>query len=442
MKRGAAFLLRAATSAALLSAALAQEPPRERGQEPQVPDLPQPRSGIGITGLSVYGQGISPLGNGDHIGQPWSGSLFAVGGTADLGWHSFKQTRVATLDYHLAGDWNPKWSQMNGFDHTVNLAIRTDQENRVSFALSGVAEQRRLSNMLFDPLTAAQISLSRTNADFSNAMGDMRDTGTVFTPAVELWMFGQNLRRAAGRFSLSYRQSRRVSWYSTVSAERTLPISPDQKDFPGAFYFGGLSSASAGGGVQVSLSRRTSFGLSAFYGRTDSSPLQTWSLTAGANVTRRFSEHAVGYLSGGYDHMVEFAPVTHPPIHSYYAAAGLGFSRGQHSLVLLANTGLTSRYGTGVQRSNAGQFIWTASTRNRLWTASTGVSYQQLTGGGLATSQGWNCRFDLSRRLGRQFNLTAQAVYAGINYSRLGNPRANVLLGRVELSWTSLRFWR
>jgi hypothetical protein len=427
---------RVAGTFALTAIIAAQEPPRTREEQQQPAEDTPARSGARVNRLSIYSNGISASGVQLVGNSPWSGPIAGVGSSADVGWRGVGSSSTISIDYQAAYDWNNRQPEINGWDHAVQLSIRTRESSRARFALMGSAENRRRWGLLFDPLSVMTMSLTPSMETLRNTLEETRDAGTPLAPTLDTWLFGQRIRRATGRVTAGYAQSPRLSWYSTVWAERILPGQSGDGQSPAAFPFADVTSGAAGGGFQYAISRRSALGGTANYGRNFSGTIRSWMADAGLNFSRAFSEHWFGYLAGGYGVMREIAPVLLPTARSYNGGIGLGAVRGSHTFVLLARRGLTSRYGLGVMRSQQGEVTWSWLPRARPWEVSATGSYQMLTGGGQPDLNGWTGQCTLTRRLSRHLDLTAEAVYADMGRSGMGMQQSASVRGvRISLVW-------
>lgn len=428
---------RSVTALVALAALMpAQEP------QPQEAEAPRPRAGVGVNHVSAYGMGLSTSGLEDAGATPWSGRLAAGGASFNVGMRTIGRMATAEFDYGLAYDWNNQQPLFNGFDQAINLAVRTREGNRTQFSLTGTAEQRRLSSQLFEPLGVVTLVRSRSFTDVSDSLAEIRAAGTPVVSALDLWLFGSRLRRATGRTMVTFAQSRRLSWYGIAAAERTLPALESGRDLPERTMLTGVSMGNAGGGFQLAVSRRTSIGGSAGYGRTFAGPVRAWSSDAGLNFSRFLSERCFVYAAGGYGVMRELTEARPPAAHSYQASGGLGVSHGAHTVTVLALRGLSSRYGASGLRSAAGEAAWNWRPRLQPWGLAASVNYQRLTGDRQQQLQGWTGQFGVTRNLGRQAGIAVQMVYAGLD-GRLGGPllSAGVRALRITLFWDPLDLW-
>jgi hypothetical protein len=408
-------------------------------QEPG-PNVEQPQgSGIGLTEFSTYVTRLSNSGSDSVAGSPLSRPILVGGLSASGGWHETGRTAAATLDYVLNYTWNDLNRTFNGFDHEVRLGIRTGQNRRVGLAIGVTAEQHRLSSALFEPLGVVTLARSGSFSNLTDSLADIRNGGTSFAPALDLWLFGQNMRSLEANTTLTWSQSRRLSWYSTLSAERMLPLSTADAGPGAGFSYHGVTSGTGGGGFQYELSRRTSLGGSASYGRSESSLASTSIATGGFNLSRYLNEHLFAYGAVGYDVMQEFRAEDRSVMHSYDASAGVGVRHGSQTVVLLVHRGLSSHYGLGAMRSEAGEVVWNWTPAGRLVMFSASGNYSRLTGVG-ERLQGWSGRFGMSRRLSRRVQFNADAVYAGVDGLAFNGARALAI--RFGFSWIPMDLWQ
>jgi hypothetical protein len=419
-------------------AGLAQDSPEPDASPSQQIDQPVRRlSGVGITGVSTYVVGLETAASALSPDSPWSRPIVAGGMSTNGGWHAIGATSSFLLDYQASYEWNSVESDLNGLSQHAQLSLRTGEGSRIRFAVEGIAEQRRLSSALFDPLGAISLAHSQSSRDLTQSLQESRDQGTYPESALDLWLFGRSMREAGGHVTLTFDQSRRLSWYSTVSADRVLPMSGTPPSSSG-FVYQGVTSGSAAGGFQYSLSRRTSFGGTAGYGISGASLIHTYSANGGINLSHFFSDHWFAYAAAGYVRMRQDQTALSAILNTYDGSAGMGATRGAQTLVFLFHRGLSPRYGTAGLQSGAGEVTWTWSPTARPWAMTASGDYQRLNGSG-QNLQGWTGRFGVDRRLGGGLTLSFDAVYAGIEGRVFGSART--FATRIAMTWVPLRLW-
>ncbi len=422
---GGCALLLCASAARLL----AQPPPEEESEPPRV------RPGANVRAVSAYAMGLSASSlEGPGFQEPQC-RLGAGGASLEVGWRVAGRTGNSLLTYASSYDWNSRQPEWNGFDHAVRWTVRQGQGGRARVSFDASAEQRRWSTTLFEPFGAVTLARSQAFPALRDSLEEIRAAGTPGGPALDLWLFGRRVRRAAGRGAVTLAQSRRATWYGFVGGERIAPAAEAGSDLPARTMARGVTTGNTGGGLQFAVDRRTSVGVSAGYGRTYTGLLQTWSADGGLTLTHFLNERFFLYLAGGYGTMREILAEPLPPARSYQASGGWGGVRGAHTVTILAQRGLSARYGVAGLRSIAGETAWRWRPRNGGWGLSSSLSYQRLAGANLTSLQGWTTQWGVTRALTRETGVHLAAVCAGLSGRLAGPLSASVVAVRISLFW-------
>ncbi len=109
--------------------------------------------------------------------------------------------------------------------------------------------------------------------------------------------------------------------------------------------------------------------------------------------------------------------------------------RGAHTVTILAQRGLSARYGVAGLRSIAGETAWRWRPHNGGWALSSSLSYQRLAGANLTSLQGWTAQWGVMRALTRETGVHLAAVYAGLSGRLAGPLSASVVAVRISLFW-------
>ncbi len=422
----------------LAASAVAQEPSYLR----PFTDASGPPSGPTVNSISAYA-GFYSLGSptntaGELAGPSSLGHLWVGGLSTDVGWYlSGKQTQ-AFVDYSIAYNGNAEYSSLGGFDHFLTLGLQTKLAPRVTLVVDARGESATFGGFLYEPTSS--LSLTETGGAPDLLGGAPTSTvvgGGVTNSPLSVLLYGATRRDASGGAKVVFAQSSRTTW--TVGSEfvRYLPSATTGPGVAGSFAYPGLTQGTAVMGFMYSLSRRTSFDAELGYSRSywAGSGAQTGSALLGLshNLSRRWFAR----VFGGYGGLAMFpASLKVPYVGAAQGGGSIGTKIDNTSVSFAASRSISDSYGLAASNTTTGQLAFTWQRPGSGWTVSGTGGYERLEGSTFALIQGWIGQFSVTRRVGRQFAIAAQGVYATDEGPATGDFASLMRRGvRLSLTW-------
>jgi hypothetical protein len=409
----------------LAGPACTQEPPQELEPAPPTASQRPLPEGIQLNSVSAY-TGATQLRFSD-TGGGTSGArdgLIVSGATADVAWHSGRQT-LFSVGYHAGYTYNQRYSSLNGFDHTVAIDLRTDPARRTVFSLAATGQSGVFSDVLFAASHSLSVAQQASSAQ-QLASGLLENGASAgLNSPLDLALSGSRRRSGAVYASVTHSYSRRLTSSVRVGISRELRSNSGQSEF--ASLYPNVTVGVADFGLTYSVSSRTRIIGSGNYSRSYTRLHRSEWESAGAGIERLIGRRSFGYVQGGYARMGGVGSAGFGR-NSYTISGALGTNKGYHTLAATARRGVSDMYGLGADNTIGFEGAWAWAPHAISWTLGSSVGYERIRGVGVGMVQAWVYQTNAVRRLSDHFEI----VFAGVYITNSGR-------GAIGLASPSLR---
>lgn len=366
-------------------------------------------------------------------------------------WSKFTERSSVSLDYTPSYTGYIRNSNLNALNHALSLTARRKLAPRWTLGFSVSGNLSSMEQSIFAPSTQSNVaSTPATFQDLASGLLSSKFTnnpqlGTILTssplvqsPVANL-IYGQRLFTASTQVSLSYSYSPRLSWTFSGGAARTQYMSGSQPLTAGnAYLLANTTSGNASMGFSYSLSPLTQVGGSATVSRVSSAIFDAYTTTSLATLGRTFGMHWVVQLHGG-------VAVTNPVRQIYSVTpmrpgpstgGSLAYKTVSHTFLGSYDRTVSDAYGFGATSSSAGAG-WHWRHPGNSWWLDASFGWQQLQGGVLENTSGWQTTAGISRVIGANIVFVAQYVHLDYSGGFLATPiHTTQEAVRVSMEWT------
>jgi hypothetical protein len=409
-------------------------------QETNVPAVPAQNatpaapSGLQIRSISAYANYESSfLPNGGTGFQPGLIALPAdvgFGGSIAIEWSKFTERSSFSLDYTPSYTGYIRNSNLNALNHALSLTTSRKLAPRwtLGFSVGGnlssmeqsIFAPSTLSNVASTPATFEDLAAGLLSSKFTNnpQLGTILGSSPLVQSPVANLIYGQRMFTGSTQVSLSYSYSPRFTLTFSGGAARTQYMSGSQASTPtNGYLLANTTSGNADLGFSYSLSPFTQIGGTVTVSRTTSSIFDAYTTTSLATLGRTFGTRWVLQLHGGI-------AVTNPVRQIYSATptevgpatgGSLAYKTLSHTFLIVLDRTVSDSYGLGAATSSTATASWHYRHPGSSWWLDSSFGWQQLSGGVLMNTAGWNTAVGLSRAISANVVLIAQYVH--LDYS-------------------------
>lgn len=413
--------------------------------------------GLQIRSVSAYANYESNfLPNGGAGFQGGSVTLPAdvgLGGSIALEWSKFTERSSVSLDYTPSYTGYIRNSNLNALNHALSLTTRRKLAPRwtLGFSLGGnlssmeqsIFAPSTLSNVASAPATFSDLASGLLSSTFTNnpQLGTILTSSPLVQSPVANLIYGQRLFTASTQVSLSYSYSPRLSWTFSGGAARTQYMSGSQATLTAnnSYLLANTTSGNASMGFSYSLSPLTQLGGTVAVSRVSSAIFDAYTTTSLATLGRTFGTRWVLQAHGG---VAVTNPVRQiysaPPMKPGPATGGsVAYKTLSHTFLAAYDRTVSDSYGLGAATSSSASASWHWRHPGSSWWLNSSFGWQQLLGGVLDNTSGWNTTVGLSRAIGANLVFIVQYVHLDYSGGFLATPyHTSQNAVRASIQWT------
>jgi len=429
-----------------------------------LPALPtaMPLSGLQLRSMSAYAVYYSngvPVNAGFQSAAANATADVGLGGSAVIAWTKFTDRSSFALTYTPSYTARVRYSSLDAFNNNLALTVSRKLAPRWNLGFSITGDLSSIDQSLFNatslgnvtsvPSSFEDLAAGLLASKFSSnpLLGSVLNTAPLVESPVRNLLYGERMLTTAGRVSLSYSYSPRLSITFTGGASRAQHVSDEQPvTAQNNFLVLDSTSGQAGMSISYSLSPLTQIGGSVTTVRVASSiadvDTTTSSVSIGRTVARRWilmAHGGVGVAKSIRQTTYQFSSTPKPAV-----GGSIGFKTFANTLLASFDRSVSDSYGLGASTSSSAGFSWRWSRPGRSWWLTSNFGWQRLETGNsgsaasfLQNTSGWQVTSGLGRNLNR--HLTLLLEYAYLNYSGGFQKTAYSLSQnavRVSLAWT------
>jgi hypothetical protein len=405
----------------------------------QPTEEPEPASpGFHVNALASYVQGYS-LRYPSLAGNTDGRSLWYIGGggTTDFGWLFPGRQTTGQVDYQLSYNRNQRFSTLNGFDHSVSMALHRQSSRRTSYTFRGSFESRLVSTAIFDGSSAQDLAHNAVDADeLATGLINLGADSVTLSP-VDLILYGARITTGSAAVGFSHAQSPRLTWTGTVAVGRVIRANSADPTIVALYPSATIGDASLTG--NYSLSPRTRVAVAGSFMESRSERYRYNWERGSVDLQRMFGRRSFGHIEAGYGRVVDRGG-NRQSRNAYTLATGVGTLAGYHTLLGTFRRSTADYRGVGLDTRVGVEFAWAYAPPQRAWTFSLSAAYEQLSTTGIgvdlpsASVAAYVSRVTASRRVTVHTRLVMEVAYVDTS-----SPAPLLLTGtgfRAAYIWT------
>ena len=372
----------------------------------------------------------------------------AVGGTASMGWASYKEGSNFALTYNPGFVMSARRPEWHAFQHALSANLGKKLSGRWHFTIGGGATLNSTIQFLLTPTVFGQIAAVPATFD-DLVQGILRNTYTNFelaslltgaplieSPARSL-LFGDRMLTASLRAGLSYSISPRTSVNFSATGSRYQYISANHDLVPSNL-LNHATVAGLGIGISHSWSPRTQIGASVSGGRTFSRYQDAYQMVADVQFGRAMSRRWLMQLHGGSGFIEGLRVANRLPSGPQFQGGGsLVYKTEAHTLLGSADRMFGDAYGMGSASTLNLRGAWNWAAPGSGWIANAAFGRQYYRRSAFGNIDGWHGLAGVGRRVSAHTSIHIEYMrlsYGGQSGSSTRTGQSGV---RAVFAWNA-----
>lgn len=409
------------------------------------------REGPQLYNASVFGAYYSE-GLGRGLGLSGLGDSLkadsAVGGTASMGWASYRERSNFAITYSPGFVMSARRPEWNSFQHSLSANGGRKLSGRWLSTFGVAASLSSTAQFIFMPTFYGQVAAVPATFD-DLVQGVLRNTFNNFelasiltgAPLIESparsVLYGDRMLSAAARAGLTYSVSPRTSLTFAAEGGRNQFISAKQ-DVRQPHILDRTTMAGVSIGLSHSRSPRTQIGVTASGGRTFSRYQDAYQTVVDAHIGHALTRRWLVQLHGGSGFVEALRQTNRLPTGPQYQVGGnAAFKTEAHTFIAGADRTFGDAYGMGSASTVTVRGAWSWTQPGGAWGLRASFAQQYYRRGIFGNIDGWQANAGIGRRVSRHTSVHLE--YMHLSYSQLAgsSARTNQSAVRAVFAWSA-----
>lgn len=379
--------------------------------------------GLHIYGVSVYvgastsayPQGGLSLNNSSDLRN--LGGDVSYGGGVDLGWQHHTVKTNLSVAYSGGYGGMLRYSDVNGFTHSVTLHASRQFTPRWTGSVSGNALENTIAQYLFQPQhistvvqapsTFEDFAAALQVGQFSNAaIASMLTGAPLLESPAQSMLLGNHIFSYSGQSNLSYAYSSRLVFHLSGISAAGQTRSNDSTLQSTNYVLPRSTTLTAGAGFSYNLSPRTEIGF-------DGSEFELWNrfqrargVNTSASLGRKMGQRWFMRVYAGASNTQSLRAGVIPPGSQVIGGGSLGWRGYAQTVAATYDRGSYDTFGFAAGTNTTITAAWKRQRPGSRWTTFAAFAQQQMRNTGFASLSAWRASGGISMQLQRQVGVT------------------------------------